>query len=346
MACEGDPIGLHAGDPGSRVRKILVSLDAGMRAIEHAVKNKCQMLVTHHPRFYQPLKNLDETTPMGELATTIARGGLAVYCAHTNLDTAPGGVNDVLAHMVGLETGIPISIHARDPMLKLVVFVPDSHLHVVREAMCDAGAGIIGEYDDCSFRTAGIGTFRGSADSNPYLGMAGKFEEAEEWRLEVILPQSSRASVEQALRREHPYEEPAFDLYRLARSDEFGLGRVGELAKPATLGRLARKLKRKCGAQSVQVLGDADKPLKRVAVWSGGGCPAQDIISLNVDAVILGEAGYHDLELLEQAKVACVALGHGPCEEIVLEPLAENLRQALPGIKVEVLACAPRMWSV
>jgi len=347
MAIKGDPIGLHTGNPDTRIKNIMVALDASHAAVKEAKQKRCQMLVVHHPRFYHPLKNLDESTSMGARAAEIVRAKLAVYCAHTNLDVAPGGVNDTLADLVGLIKIQPISQDINDPMLKLVVFVPDSHLQTVRNEICTAGGGIIGEYCDCSYRSQGIGSFRGSDISKPYLGNSGQFEEVEEWRLEILLTKSIRPQIESALRRTHPYEEPAFDIYLLANNTHYGLGRIGQLKRPVSLKTLARRLKKDTKAPGTLVLGEQNRKVSRIAVWSGSGCPVKTVIANQAETLVTGEIGYHDTEILNDAGVSCIMLGHGPCEDIILPGLAENLRQGLADITVhEYREAVPPMWSV
>jgi len=347
MRYPDDPIGLHAGHPDWKVKRALLALDATLPVVREAKKRKCQMVITHHPRFYRPLKNLDESQPMGALAAEIARAKLAVYCAHTNLDVVPGGVNDVLADLAGMgKERAPMVFVAQDRFLKLVTFVPDSHVETVRKALCSKGAGVIGQYQDCSFRTAGTGTFRGSSSTKPYVGKAGRLEEAEEWRLEVMLKESESAAVLDALRDKHPYEEPAYDLYVLHEKKAFGQGRMGALKRQTKLGLLARKMKKATGSPGTLVLGDATKPVRRVGVWSGSGFRGEGVAALALDAIITGEIDYHTCELLEQVNIACIALGHGPCEQVVLPWVAENLRNALPDITVEMAAeGVVTMWS-
>ncbi len=340
MACKGDRVGLHAGAHAAKVRKLLVALDATLAVIEEAKTRGCQMVVAHHPRFHSPLDTLDEATPMGRLAGEIARARLAVFCAHTNLDIAPGGVNDSLATLTGLEAWEVIMPTAPERLLKLAAFVPESHLHQVREAVCDAGAGVIGDYTECTYRVHGTGAFRGSDETTPFLGAAGQYEEAEEYRLETVLGESVKTAVVEALRAAHPYEEPAYDLYVLDQARTHGLGRIGMLPKAVKLSTLARRLKKAIGSPGVQILGDPKRGVRRVATWGGAACPVVSVADLGAEVAVTGELPYHELEILQQNHVAAILLGHGPSEAVVLEPLAENLRSALPDLDV-VCSAAP-----
>ena len=348
MRYSGDPIGLHAGHPGWKVRKLLLALDATLPVVREAKKRGCRMLITHHPRFYRPLTNLDESDPMGALAAEIARAKLAIYCAHTNLDITPGGINDILADLAGMsEERKPFVSVAEDRFLKLATFVPEEHVGRLRAALCKAGAGAIGKYTDCSFRIAGTGTFQGADTTKPYVGKARRFEEVKEWRLEVRLPESCQAAVVRALRESHPYEEPAYDVYPLLEKKTYGQGRIGLLKRPTTLGLIAKRMKKATASPGTLVLGNATMPVKNIGVWSGAGFKAEAVAQLRLDVVILGEIDYHTCEVLQQVNTACIALGHASCEEVVLPWLAENLHNAFPGITVEVTtAGVVKMWSV
>jgi dinuclear metal center YbgI/SA1388 family protein len=348
MCYAKDPTGLHAGHPDWRVRKILLALDATIPVVREARKRGCQMLITHHPRFYRPLLNLDESEPIGALAAEIARAKLAVYCAHTNLDVTPGGINDILADLAGMrEERKPLVSVAEDRMLKLVTFVPGDHVDTIRAALCKAGAGVIGKYTNCSFKVAGTGTFQGDETTRPYLGKGGRFEEVEEWRLEVLVPESRHRAVLQALRESHPYEEPAYDVYPLLEKKTYGQGRTGLLKRPTRLGLLARKMKKATGSPGVLVLGDPKRPVQAVGVWSGSGLQTECVLRLPLDVIIVGEIDYHKCEVLQQVNTACIALGHAPCEEIILPWLAGNLSNSLSGITVDVTTDGVvKMWSV
>jgi putative NIF3 family GTP cyclohydrolase 1 type 2 len=178
------------------------------------------------------------------------------------------------------------------------------------------------------------------------VGKAGRLEEAREWRLEVLTKESESEALLDALRERHPYEEPPCDLYPLHQKASFGQGRMGPLKRPTKLGPLARKMKKATSSPGTLVLGDAEKPVHRVGVWSGSGFRGEGVAELALDAIITGEIDYHTCELLEQAYTACIALGHGPCEQVVLPWVAQNLGQALPDVTVEAAAQGVvKMWS-
>ncbi len=341
LAVPGDPAGLHAGDPGREVRSLLLTVDAGLAVVEEAVRVGAEMIVAHHPRFYRGLSTLAETDINGRRAAAIARSGVVLYSAHTCLDLAPGGTNDALADIVGLRSPRPVTVERRERLIKLVVFVPTSHLEFVRAAVCDAGAGAIGDYSDCTFRVEGTGSFRCGAGTTPFIGTPGSFEEAAECRLETVFPESIRERVIVAMIAAHPYEEVAYDLYAvLATGQAYGFGRVGELLRPGTLGGLAARLAAVTGSPMVQYAGDADATVTCAAVWAGGGVDAAALLRAGPDVVVAGETGYHETEAFLDAGVALVTLGHGYSELPVLKPLAAKLGESLTGLQI-ALASVP-----
>lgn len=337
LALPGDPIGLHAGSPSSPVKKVAVALDATLAALAKARARGVDMLVVHHPRFYKGLATLAESDPSGRRASAMARQGVAVYSAHTNLDLAPGGVNDTLAAVAGIANPVLIKPEIRERMVKLAVFVPTSHTEKVRRAICAAGAGAIGKYSDCTFRSQGKGTFKGGGGTNPFIGKPGVLEEADEHRLETVFGEFSATRILTAMLKAHPYEEVAYDLYPLLGwAGLFGLGRIGNLAKAETLPALAKRMAKATGSRMTQFTGKAGIKVKRLAVWGGGGVDVKAVLSCGPDALVAGEVSFHDLETFADNGVGVVTLGHGHSEEIVLQPLAGRLRRELPGVPVQI----------
>lgn len=349
FAAAGDPIGLHHGSPAQTVRKVALALDAGLAAQELAAKAKADLLLVHHPRFWGGLKTLREDSTTGRRAARMVRLGLAVYSAHTNLDAAPGGVNDTLADIVGLgEKRTVIVPSCEEKLQKLTVFTPATHIEQVRKAVCAAGAGAVGKYSDCTFRVRGTGTFRCGADTKPFQGKPGSFEEADEYRLETVFGEFSREKILAALLAAHPYEEVAYDIHTLANPGTvYGFGRVGELATPEEIPALAARLAEAAGSTMTQYAVASAAPTKkrtrdvknvrRVAVWSGAGVEVEAILRTNPEAIVAGEISYHDVESFLDAGVSVITLGHGYSEEPVLHPWAARLKTLLPSVAFSVL---------
>ena len=227
-----DHVGLQVGLPGDEVRGVLVALEVDDAALDEARRQECDLLLVHHPLIFDPLVRLSDDSEAGRLALRAARDGADVIAAHTNLDKAHGGIADVVAEMLGLEAAAPLAPAAADA-LKLVGFVPADDADLVRKALFAAGAGVIGEYEHCSWAVEGQGTFFGREGAEPTLGRAGRDEAVNELRLEVVFPRRLKRRVTGAYVAAHPYEEPAYDLYPVENEvATLGLGRLGVL--PAT----------------------------------------------------------------------------------------------------------------
>ncbi|HEY5387220.1 MAG TPA: Nif3-like dinuclear metal center hexameric protein, partial [Thermoleophilia bacterium] len=207
-----DHVGLQVGSPSDAVRGVLVTLEVDDAALDQAVASGCDLLLVHHPLIFDPLERLSDDSEAGRLALRAARGGAAVIAAHTNLDKAHGGIADIIAELLGLEATAPLAPAAADA-LKLVGFVPADGADLVRKALFAAGAGVIGEYEHCSWAVEGQGTFFGREGAEPTRGRAGRDETVSELRLEVVFPRRLKRRVTGAYVAAHPYEEPAYDLY-------------------------------------------------------------------------------------------------------------------------------------
>lgn len=330
-------IGLHSGDPETPVRRVALALDATLPAIEAAVKMRAEMLIVHHPRFYGGIRNLVAADPAGRRGVAMVRRNLAVFSAHTNLDVAPGGTNDLLAETAGLrDPRIVEPLHA-ERLLKLTVFVPASHVEQVRRALDDAGAGAIGNYSGCTFRARGTGTFRCGTGTTPFQGKPGSFEEADEFRLETVFSEELRERVVSAMFKAHPYEEVAYDLYPiLGQGNVYGFGRVSELAKAETVAGLAARMAAATRSTQTQYSGLPGRKVRRVAVWAGAGVPVETLCGCGAEAAIVGEVGYHDIETFMDNGMSVIPLGHGFSEELVLKPLAGRLRREVAGVEFKV----------
>jgi dinuclear metal center YbgI/SA1388 family protein len=261
---------------------------------------------------------------------------VAVYSPHTAFDNTHGGINDALARRLGL-TGVgPLRPRQGPGQFKVVVFVPDADLTRVSDAMFEAGAGHIGQYSQCSFRLAGTGTFFGSEATNPTVGQKGRREEVSEWRLEVICPENAVEHVLMAMRRAHSYEEPAYDVYPLRPSvSTVGEGRLGRLPQPTPLNSLAQTIKTQLKANLVQMVGDPDQPVERVAIACGaGGEFLTDAVNAKADMLLTGEVRFHDCLSAQARGLALLLPGHYATERFGVEELASRLQHQWPELTV------------
>ncbi|MGN6370672.1 MAG: Nif3-like dinuclear metal center hexameric protein [Phycisphaerae bacterium] len=343
LAESWDNVGLLSGHRSSLVKKVLVAIDLTPAVHDEAIRLGVDLLVVYHPPVFKPIRHLriDGDEPPA-LAVALASYGIWIYSPHTALDTVEGGTNDVLAARLGaLVTGSFSHYPAKGEFLKLVTFVPEGEVERVADAVFRAGAGRIGQkakYEKCSFRTAGHGTFQGDESSNPAVGTAGEYERVPEIRFETILPSSLAGEVINALRAAHPYEEPAFDLLRMETPPEqVGLGRYAELHKVETLGAFAERAKKELGVRTAWVIGDPKRKIKKLALVAGSaGRIALDNAKKPYDCLITGELKHHEQLAYQAAGIGVVMFGHSETERPVLPVLAEQLREKVAGLKIQI----------
>ncbi|MBO8156063.1 MAG: Nif3-like dinuclear metal center hexameric protein [Bacillaceae bacterium] len=295
IAMEGDKIGLHVGTLNKPVHKVMITLDVLENVVDEAIEKGVDLIIAHHPLIFKPLKKITPDDEKGRIIEKLIKHNIAVYAAHTNLDIAEGGVNDLLMDELGIkEREILIEIDSEE-LVKLVVFVPETHQDEVREALGESGAGHIGMYSHCTFQTKGQGTFKPLEGTNPFIGKQGELEKVSEVRMETIVPVTRLGKVLKAMEESHPYEEVAYDLYPLKNKGKtYGLGRLGRLENPMTLKEFADYAKKAFDVTGLRVIGDLSKNVQTVAVIGGDG---NKFISQarrrGVDVLITGDLYYH-----------------------------------------------------
>lgn len=338
LADEGDPIGLQTGRRNSPVSRVLVCVDVTPSVVEQAVGIGAEMIVSHHALIYSPLRSLERSSARMDAIAKLVAEDIAVYVAHTNYDSAPSGMNDVLAELLGVTITDSLSIRRTDPYLKLAVFVPVEALDAVRGALSTAGAGVIGNYSECDFTTRGKGHFRPLQGAEPYTGSIGKLEEVEEHKLEMILPQSLLSQAIDAMLSAHPYEEVAYDVYRLEnRSITYGLGRVGTLEQPMELDKFAEIVEERLGVQGLRMVGDPSRLVKRVALCAGGGdFLIEHAHNAGADVYVTGTASYHRLLDADALGLAFIDAGHFETERPGMKDMAQRLDREMAENAVEV----------
>lgn len=338
LAEEGDAIGLQIGGMENEVHRVRVCVDASPRVVDMALEQQADLIVSHHPLIYTPLKSVVSGDPVAQTVASLIRAEASLCVMHTNYDSAPGGVNDVLASELGLTESVLMTPRKQTLLYKIAVFVPEEALESVRDAMSAAGAGVIGDYTHCSFRTAGTGTFLPTDEARPHVGTVGRLEETSEYRLEMLVSDTARDSVIAAMLAVHPYEEVAYDVYHLANEPErFGFGRVGALESPVSLADFAVTVRSKLQPAAMKVTGDAAKLIRRVAVGAGG-CSGlfSDAVALGADVYVTGDTKHHDVLAAESLGMAVIDAGHFETEQPGMVMLADRLAAAFSGHEIEV----------
>ena len=329
LAEEWDNVGLQVGDPAAEINRVMVCLDAEEIAIAEAERVGAQVVLAHHPLLHRPLKRLTPGDETGRVLFRAIRSGIAVVGAHTNLDRAADGLNDWLAERIGLQESQPLERPKIGNFYKLVVFVPAGHEVELMDALFAAGAGQIGDYDRCSFRARGTGSFRGKDTTTPFIGRPGQFEETEELRLETIVPADRLSRVLARMFKTHPYEEVAYDLIPLANDRTgVGLGRVGRLPSPLSLEALAAQVRERLAVPAVRLVGEPQRLVSKIAVCGGSGASLLgDAIRQGADCLITGDVKYHEAQRARAEGMALIDAGHFATERLMVVELAKRLRQ-------------------
>jgi len=342
LAESWDNVGLLVGDAQAEVSRALIALDVTDRVLAQAAKQSAQLVVAHHPIMLQPVKRVREDEALGRLLARALRRRVSICAMHTNLDVAPGGLSDRLAHLIGLS-----DTRGRE-FVKLAVFTPPEALDAVRAAICGAGAGRIGNYADCSFQSSGTGSYRPLEGAQPYAGTVGQLESADELRLEVLVPRDALAEALVAMREAHPYEEVAYDVYSLENQiPGAGLGRVGQLPSPATIAELAARVREALGAEQVKVAAARGRSAQTVAVCPGsGGDLVSAAVRAGANALVTGDVKYH--QALEAAEwgLTVIDAGHGATERPAVALMAEFLGDRFGDALQLIRAPTEDVWAM
>jgi dinuclear metal center YbgI/SA1388 family protein len=324
-----DNVGLLVGRRGTQVSKVLVALDLTQDVVVEAVMNDYQAIVTHHPLIFSPVRRVTDRDRVGVLITQLIAADVALFAAHTNLDGAPGGLCELVANELGVAHLRPLT---RAPMnaRKFVGFVPSDAVEAVSRALFAAGAGSIGDYEDCAFGGPGEGSFTPRPGADPTVGRTGEHERVSEIRWETLVPDDRVAAVVQAYISAHPYEEPAFDVYPVDNvRTAGGQGRVGSLRSETSLVALAETAAEVFELPKVCFVGDRDKPVDRVAVVTGSGASLMEIAAGAADVLITGDLKYHDAERASDLGLALVSVPHEHLETWAMRRWTERLARTL-----------------
>lgn len=336
LAESWDNVGLQLGDPVHQVSRIMVALDPARPAVEAAIEARCQLLITHHPFIFTPLKKIAASDETGSLIILAVKNDLSIISLHTNLDIVQGGVNDLLAQRLDVLDTQPLRVTGAEDFVKMALFVPRGHEEKLLKALSPFIAPI-GNYRDCSFQGEGTGRFTPLAGATPFVGEVGKSHAEPESRLEFLLPKERVQGAVSALKGAHPYEEPAFDLYPvLNRGAQRGLGRIGVLAEPVTAAEFARCAKQRLGASGVRLVGDPAGQVRKIALCGGSGASLlHEAARKGADLLVTGDVKYHEAREAEALGIALLDAGHFATEHLMVQGLGAQLKDALQAKKFE-----------
>ena len=250
-----DNAGLIVGDRNQEINSVLLSLDVTEEIVAEAVEQGAGMIVAHHPVIFKGLKRLTPDNYVQRTVISAIKHNIAIYAAHTNLDAVYNGVNMELAKVLDLKN-IQVLQPVSGKLKKLYCFVPVTHAETLRDILFSTGAGEIGNYDSCSFNTEGYGTFRAGEGTHPFVGEQGKLHKEKEVKIEVVFPEHLQIKIISALRKAHPYEEPAFDIIPLDNNwEQLGIGMIGELQNAMNPEKFLSFVKEKLGTPCLKYTG-------------------------------------------------------------------------------------------
>ncbi|OFX60360.1 MAG: Nif3-like dinuclear metal center hexameric protein [Bacteroidetes bacterium GWB2_41_8] len=331
-----DNSGLIIGHPEDEISGILITLDITEAIVDEAISKNLNLIVAHHPIIFGGLKKLNGKNYIERCVAKAIKNDIAIYAAHTNLDGVFGGVNSKICEKLQLQN-CRMLIPIPNFLKKLVTFVPVNDAEKVRQALFEAGAGNIGNYDSCSFNQSGLGSFKGNDKTNPYAGEKNQLHFEEETRIETIFPKHIQNKVIKALLESHPYEEVAYDIYPLDNDfTEGGTGMIGELAEPVDELDFLQNLKEIFNCRVIKHTQLLGKPIKKVAVCGGSGSSFLDkAIAQNADIYISGDFKYHQFFDAEQ-QIIIADIGHYESEQFTKEVFYELLTKKFPKFAVRL----------
>lgn len=334
-----DNPGLQVGDPKRTVLKGLVALDMTPQVFEEAVRLKCNLIITHHPLLFKPLNSITPASSVSNLCMRLAEEKIALYSAHTNLDSARGGVSFALAEQLGLQD-IGFLADRENSVVKLVTFVPQPVAREVRSALTDAGAGQIGLYSGCAFEVSGTGFFTPGAGSDPKFGRAGGGPESvDEVRIETEVTRWNLPQVLRALKSAHPYDEVPYDIYPVEQPFRgAGVGAIGVLSKPEKLPLFLERISRVLDNPALRYVGSEERVITSVAVCGGSGSRyLEAALKKNADAYVTADITYHRffdaIDTDGRPKIALIDPGHYETERITENITASFLSVRFPEIE-------------
>jgi len=322
-----DNSGLLIGHKKDDVKKVLITLDVTEKVIQEAIQNNCNLIISHHPLIFSGLKSITGKNAVERIVEQAIKNNIAIYAIHTNLDNVDNGINAIICDKIGLKN-CKILAPKKEILRKLVTFCPTDHVEKVRQAIFDAGAGNIGNYDSCSFNVSGTGSFKGSDESNPFVGEKGKLHYEDEVRIETVYPFYKENEILNALFEAHPYEEVAYDIYFLGNKfDRVGAGMIGELENEADQMDFLKSLKQTFGAGCVRHSNLLGKKIKKVAVCGGSGSfLIKNAIATQADIYITGDVKYHDFFEAED-KLIIADIGHFESEQYAKDLIYSVLKE-------------------
>jgi len=336
-----DNSGIQFADLDMNIVNILLSLDLTEEVLDEAIKNGINVILTHHPLLFSPLKQITkQNKPLLFKAITHK---INLVAMHTNFDLAEKGLNDYVGNLLGIKKIAPLQ-RSPEKVFKFAVYVPIQSAGKVRQAIFEAGAGKIGNYTETSFNINGKGTFKPMEGTSPFIGKIGKREEVEEIKIETVVAERDLDLVIRVMKDNHPYEEPAYDVYELLTEPTSGIGLLGEIDDPLELSKFSCWVKEKLQAKYIRLIKSNNRKIKKIALCTGaGGSLLEQLSNKNVDLYITGDIAYHSALRAKELGLNVLDIEHFETEKFFVETLYNQLIKF--GIPQNILIKSKKMES-
>jgi dinuclear metal center YbgI/SA1388 family protein len=324
-----DNVGLLVGNSETEATGVLICHDALESVLEEAIAKKCNLVVCFHPILFSGIKKITGKNYVERSIIKAIKNDIAIYAVHTALDNHQEGVNKIFCNALGLKN-TKILIPKENFIRKLLTYTIAENAEKLRNALFDAGAGNIGNYEDCSFSSKGIGTYMGNENSNPQLGERFEFVQGDEIKIEVTFEKFLESKILKALFTNHVYEEVAYEVYELQNKHQnIGLGMVGEFETPMDEQDFLLFVKEKMTSEAIRHSSFLGKPIKKVAVLGGSGSYAiKKAISSGADAFLTADLKYHQFYEAEN-RLLLADIGHFESERHTKNYIVDYLRKKI-----------------
>ncbi len=318
-----DNVGLLVGRKDSEVKKIQISLDATEEVIKKAVENSVDMIITHHPMIFSPVKSITDGNLLGNKVLTLIENKIALYTAHTNLDSTLGGLNDLVCEKLGWNDSRVIEEEYYN-IFKLGVYIPqdiyDKTIKIIDKAKLELNG-----YEGVSYLS----------DSTERYKKEGEIQESKQYKLEIIGEKGKLMEVLNSIRKVHPYDEAAYEIHPIDNNYlKNGIGRYTTLKEKTSVIDLAKDIKSKLGISDIRLISrDETREIKKIALVNGSGMSFyKKIKRMNIDLFITGDIKYHEaLDAIEDG-IDLLDIGHYESEHFFHELIEREI-----GNDVEVL---------
>lgn len=328
-----DNAGIQVGDLNAEITGIVLCTDVREDIVDEAIERGANLVISHHPLIFHPLKKIASRSYIEKIVAKAIKNDITIYCAHTNMDNARGGVSFKMAEKLGM-TDVEVLDPQRGKLRKVVVFVPTAQVADVEKAMFAAGAGRIGDYDCCSYRLSGEGHYHALEGANPFAGAVGEYHTEPETRVEVIVEAAQCGAVVKAMLKAHPYEEPAFDVVQLDNESRYcGSGVIGDI-EPVDAMEFLNKVKTAFEVGAIRYSGDTHKKVRRIAMCGGSGAFLLDTaMRAGADVYLTGDLRYHEF-MGNENRIIIADIGHYESEHFTKEIFCDIIKKKNPNFAV------------